>query len=183
MKDKVFKACLNAIEKDGFKAFSFTKVSQTTNIPLTTFYKHFQSPIDVVITLFQKIDEAVLKSFKPSEDLSPKDALFDILMARFDAAAPYKSVIKSFWKDWIFAPNEFPSLACQGYTSMAWMLDAAGLNSQGLKGMVRIQGLMGLYLLTLRTWLTDDSADLGKTMVTLDDGLSKLETAATFLHF
>lgn len=184
MKEKAFKACLHQIEKKGWKVFSFAQVSQESGIPLNVFHKYFSSPSDVMVQLFQKIDEEVLKTLElSSENLSAKDSLFEVLMARFDAALPYKPILKSFWKDWILSPNETPALVCQVYSSMAWMLEVAGLNARGLKGMLRVQGLLALYLLALRTWLADDSPDLGKTMVFLDKGLSKLEKAASFLTF
>lgn len=182
MKNKAFEACLGVIEREGWKEFSFSKVSQDSAIPLHVFHEQFSSPSDVMIHLFRMIDQEVLKNLESYEGLSPKDALFDILMSRFEAALPYKPVLKSFWGDWITAPTEAPAFACQGFSSMAWMLEAAGLESRGLKGILRVQGLTALYLLTLKTWLVDDSPDLGKTMVFLDNGLAKLERAARFLN-
>lgn len=182
MTNEAFEACLRSIEKDGWKEFSFAKVSQESAIPLHVFHEQFSSPADVMIHLFRRVDQGVLKNLESYEGLSPKDALFDILMSRFEEAQPYKTVLKSFWGGWIMAPAEAPALACQGFSSMAWMLEAVGLESRGVKGLVRIQGLTTLYLLTLRTWLTDDSPDLGKTMVFLDKGLLKLERAARFLN-
>lgn len=183
MKEKAFKACLHIIEKEGWKSFSFAKASEDSGIPLNVFHAQFSSPSDIMIHLFRKIDQEVLKNQElSSENLPPKDALFEILMDRFDAAQKYKTVIKIFWHDWIFTPEDTPSLACQGLSSMAWMLEAAGLSPHGLKGILRIQGLTTLYLLTLRTWFDDESSDLGKTMVFLDKGLSRLEKAASFLN-
>lgn len=184
MKEKAFEACLHTIENEGWKAFSFAKASQASSIPLNVFYAHFVSPVDVMIYLFRKIDDEVLKNLSLSEEpLSPKDRLFDILMARLDAAQRYKPVLKIFYREWIFAPEETPSFLCQGFSSMAWMLEAAGLDSRGLKGFLRIQGLMTLYLLMLRTWLEDESPDMGKTMVFLDKGLTRLERFAGYLKF
>ena len=182
MKNKAFEACLGVIEREGWKSFSFAKASQESALPLHVFHEQFSSPSDVMIHLFKNLDQEVLKHLDSYEGLSPKDALFDILMSRFEAAQPYKPVLKSFWEDWIMAPTEAPAFACHGFSSMAWMLEATGLESRGLKGILRVQGLTALYLLTLRTWLTDDSLDLGKTMVFLDKGLVKLERAARFLN-
>jgi len=42
-------------------------------------------------------------------------------------------------------------------------------------GAVRQKSLAALHVVVLRTWLRDDSADLGKTMVTLDSRLKTLE--------
>jgi ubiquinone biosynthesis protein COQ9 len=182
MKNKVFKACLQVIEKGGWKKFTFAKASQDSGIPLSLFHAQFSSPSDVMATLFNNIDEEVLKNPDFSMNkVSPKDALFEILMARFDAALPYKSILQSFWHDWIFSPTEAPPLLCHGFASMSWMLEAAGLNTRGLPGFLRIQGLTILYGLTLRVWLKDESPDMGKTMVFLDNGLSQLEKGAPFL--
>lgn len=182
MKEKLFKACLKIIETKGYKDFSFDLASQESGIPIESFYRYFKSSTDVMITLFQKIDQSVLKSFIKSESLTPKDQLFDILMIRFEKAMPYKKVIHRFWDDCLFSPQDAPSLLCQGYSSMSWMLDASGLDNHGLSGMLRTQALLGLYLTTLRTWLSDDSPDLGKTMAFLDKGLSHLESAANILN-
>ncbi len=182
MKEKAFKACLSVIEQEGWKGFSFAKASHASGIPLATFHDQFSCPTDVILHLFRRIDSEVLKNLELSEELSPKDALFEILMARFDAAEPYKPILKSFWQEWILAPEEAPSLASQGFSSMAWMLEAAGLENRGIKGLLRLQGLTTLYLLTLRTWLADDSPDLGKTMAFLDKGLSRAERLAGVLN-
>ena len=184
MKDRAFEACLSVIEKEGWRAFSFAKASQYSGIPLSVFHSHFSSPSKVITYLFEKIDKEVLESRGFSvENLSPKDALFDIIMARFDAAESFKPILRSFWHDWILIPEEVPPLACHGFSSMTWMLEAAHLNTRGPIGFVRIQGLTTLYLLALQTWLSDDSSDKDKTMVFLDKGLSIFEKAATFLKF
>ncbi|MBA3814425.1 MAG: hypothetical protein H0X26_08085 [Alphaproteobacteria bacterium] len=183
MKNKAFEACLRVIEREGWKAFSFAKASQESAIPLHIFHDQFSSPADVMLHLFRRIDQDVLKNIDSFDGLSPKDTLFDILISRFEMSQPYKPVLKSFWGDWMMAPTEAPAVVCQGFSSMAWMLEAAGLESRGIKGLMRIQGLTTLYLLTLKTWLTDDSPDLGKTMVFLDKGLLKLERGARFLNF
>lgn len=182
MKTDAFSACLDVIEKEGWASFSFTKASQASSIPLHVFYDQFSTPSDVMIQLFRRIDQKVLEGLDVEEGLSPKDALFDILMNRFEVSRSYKGVLKSFWADWMVAATDAPALACQGLSSMAWMLEAAGLSAQGLKGALRVQGLTTLYLLTLRTWLDDESPDLGKTMVFLDKGLTKLERAAQLLN-
>lgn len=182
MKENAFKACLSVIEKEGWKGFSFAKAAQSSGIPLSVFHEQFSCPTDVILHLFRKIDGEVLKNLDLSEGLSPKDALFEILMARFDAAEPYKPLLKSFWQEWILSPEEAPSLALQGFSSMAWMLEAAGLENRGLKGLLRVQGLTTLYILTLRTWLADESPDLGQTMAFLDKGLSRAERLAGLLN-
>lgn len=182
IKEKAFQACLSVIEKEGWKSFTFQKASEISNIPLDVFHNHFQRPSQVMVYLLQKIDEQVLVSLGSMEGLSPKDALFEALMARFEAAEAYKPILRIFWREWIHTPEDAPVLACQGYSSITWMLEAAHLKSPGLKGLLQTQGLLVLYLLTLRAWLEDDSPDLGQTMVFLDKNLTRLERFAPFLE-
>lgn len=181
MKEKVFKACLKVIEREGFKNFTFSKASQESGIPINVFHRHFETPVDIMIYLFKNVDDQVLKTFKLTEGLSNKDQLFEILMIRFEASEPYKPILQRFWKEWAFSPNEYPPLLCQGLGSMSWMLDTAGLKPRGITGLIRAQGLLGIYLFALRTWLSDDSPDLSKTMASLDKGLSNVESAAKVL--
>ena len=62
--------------------------------------------------------------------------------------------------------------------SMALTLEAAGISSAGLSGLVKTQVLAALYLNTLRTFLHDEGADLARTMAVLDRALGKAETLA-----
>ena len=55
------------------------------------------------------------------------------------------------------------------------MLEAAGIPSDGIAGALRVKGLGVIYLMVFRVWLTDDSADLSRTMAALDARLRQAE--------
>lgn len=180
--EELLEVCLENLGKTGWKAFSFASLSHNTGIPLSAFYEHFQAPSDILIALFQKIDQTVLASLSSEDYQCPKDALFDVVMMRLDAASPYKPILQSFWVEWIFSPEDMPFLASQSLSSLRWMLEAAQLKTRGLSGLLRLQGLGILYLLTVRIWLKDTTPDLSPTMAFLDNGLSRLEKMAEFLR-
>lgn len=60
---------------------------------------------------------------------------------------------------------------------MAWMAEAAGLPTEGLRGRLRVKALTALYALTLRDWVADDSPDMARVMAALDSRLRRLESA------
>jgi hypothetical protein len=64
---------------------------------------------------------------------------------------------------------------------MRWMLEAAGVSTAGLRGALRVRGLMAVWLWALRAWERDESADLSGTMAALDTALRRAETAAAWL--
>ena len=116
-----------------------------------------------------RTDEHVLDGVDEAMEGEPvRDRLFDLIMRRLDELRPHKRAIRSMLSD---VPRDPVSVLCVAphlMQSMAWMLEAAGVRTDGLRGIARVQGLTAIYLRVLRTWLDDDSEDQGKTMAQLD---------------
>jgi hypothetical protein len=55
------------------------------------------------------------------------------------------------------------------------MLEAAGISTVGLGGIVAVKLTVAAYLATSRVWLRDDSPDLAPTMAALDRRLRAIE--------
>jgi hypothetical protein len=66
--------------------------------------------------------------------------------------------------------------------SMSWMLEAAGISSAGLKGLLRTKGLAMVYLNTVRVWVRDETPDMSKTMAALDQNLRRAERVAALCN-
>ena len=56
-----------------------------------------------------------------------------------------------------------------------WMLEAAGADTNGISGGIKVAGLTGIYLKVLCVWAEDESPDLPKTMAALDQALGRAE--------
>jgi hypothetical protein len=106
-----------------------------------------------------------------SSTQEPRDALFEVIMSRFDVLSSYKAALKSIAASWPADASYLRALA----QSQAWMLRAAGVRSEGLEGRVRTAGLTAVYTSVFRTWLDDDDAGLAKTMAALDRRLRRGE--------
>jgi hypothetical protein len=61
------------------------------------------------------------------------------------------------------------------------MLAAAGIDSAGMQGDLRAQGLVVVMARTLRVWLDDEDPGLARTMATLDRELANGERMLNFL--
>ena len=56
---------------------------------------------------------------------------------------------------------------------MRFMLEAAGIDSEGAVGAVKLQGLALAWARILRTWFQDDDPGLASTMAALDRELAR----------
>ena len=172
----VVEAALTLAAESGWHRVSLSQIATAAKIPLSNMRALFPSKVSIVIALMRQIDDQVLTTIGPYDpEDSPRDRLFDVLMKRFDALAPYKKGIASMLKG---LPMAGPAAFCalpQVFVSMAWMLEGAGLDSSGIRGLVRTKGLALVYGSAFRTWLTDDSADMEKTMSALDGTLGRVD--------
>ena len=168
-------AALALAAGQGWRATSLAAIATEAGLPLDQAYAACPSKHAIFAAFQRRIDRAALAGPAPESDASGRDRLFDILMRRFDALKPHQAALRAILRDSIGDPWALlgaPALL----RSMAWMLAAAGISSAGWPGALRPQVLAGLYLWVLRDFLSDESADLAKTMAALDRGLRRAQS-------
>lgn len=182
IREKVVRRALAlAAEKGGWAQVGLRDIARSSKISLSQLQTHFEDKDDILVALGRMIDNKVLQNAgTPDMDIPPRDRLFDVLMERFEAMGEYraglKAVLRSLRPDPKQAVIAFPHL-CR---SMTWMLEAAGIETGGLRGAVKVAGLTIVFLNVLRTWAGDETEDLGKTMAALDRNLARaVEFAGT----
>jgi AcrR family transcriptional regulator len=173
--DRILDAALRLAARDGWRAAALARVAAEAEVGLPALYALFPSKPALLVGLLRRVDRTVLAGTTPApSDGSPRDRLFDVVMRRFDALQAHRAGLAA-----IVAAGVDPlgRLALIGplRRSMAWMLEAAGIASDGWAGRLRVAGLAVVYARAYRVWLGDDSADLGKTMAALDSGLARAE--------
>jgi ubiquinone biosynthesis protein COQ9 len=124
---------------------------------------------------------APVKAVDPQD--SPRDRLFEILMRRFDALNEHRDGARALVSGVARDPMTAAAGLCRLERSFAAMLAAAGISADGLLGCARVQGLKAVAAFALRAWMTDDSADLAKTMAALDRALNQAERLAGLSSF
>lgn len=175
-KQKAVEAALHLAETQGWQNVTLSDIAKQADIDMATLHDYFEDRFDVLAALGRMIDRKVLENIGEGDrTLSERDRLFDIMMERFDVLNDYRdgltSVLNSFKTDPKQAVISLPHLG----RSMSWMLEAAGIETGGVKGAIKVIGLSGIYLKTLRVWCDDESPDMGKTMAALDKNLGRAE--------
>jgi hypothetical protein len=154
-----------------------TDIAEKAQLTAHEVIQEFPSKIGLLWGIIESIDRAVLIEKIDTEEL-PRERLFDVLMARLDALTPYKVairfIVRASYRDLRISLSILPRFML----SMSWMLEAAGVSSVGLKGLIRTKGLAIVYLNTMRVWLNDETPDMSKTMAALDQNLRRAERLA-----
>lgn len=154
---------------------SLAEIAEAAGLSLAELYPRFGSKQALLDGFARRIDAAVLAEPAPGPEESARDRLFDVLMRRFDLLQPHRRALGNILHDQLRAPAAGLCGLAQLGRSMAWMLAAAGLQAEGLRGVLRLKGLAAIYLATLRVFLRDDSPDLARTMAALDGYLRRAE--------
>ncbi len=175
LKDKAIDAALSLAVDKSWDDVSFEEIIEKAGVALEDAHEYFDDKVDILAAYSRKIDREMMKNISNVSDMSHREAIFDILMERFDLVnenrAAIVSILSSFKDDPKQAVLGLPHLG----RSMTRVLEAANISTQGIAGCVRVTGLTGIYLYVLKTWKDDDSPDMSKTMATLDKALDKAE--------
>ena len=177
------RALLKLVETQGWIDLSFAEIAEVAGVPIAEAHRIYPSKTAILIGLSRAIDERILTSLAgdPLEG-TPKDRLFDIVMRRFDILKSDREAYRRLMRQLPATPDSFAALLCQLRRSLSLTLEAAGISAGGLKGALRLKGLLAIYLAGLRAFSLDESDDLAKTMAEIDKRLGQAEKISEMLH-
>ena len=174
IKGKIIDALLALAAERAFEDITLTEIARHAGITLGQFREAFPSKGAVLGAFIKRIDKIVLD--ESSDDLlgePAKERLFDVLMRRLDAMAPYKAGLQGIM-DWARRdPLSAAALNREVLNSMRFMLESAGIDCEGAVGAVKLQGLAMAWARVLEVWFRDDDPGLSATMAALDKELTR----------
>ena len=174
----VLDSFMRLLARKPFERISLGEVADEAKMPLSELRAAFGSTFDMLSGFLREVDSKVLAA--PTDDMADepaRDRLVDVLMRRLDVLAPHKAALRSLLES--ARRNPFFALALNKLSvrSQQWMLAAARIDTAGIKGAVRAQGLALVFGRVLQTFLTDDDPALARTMAALDRELARGERA------
>ncbi|TQV83557.1 TetR family transcriptional regulator [Denitrobaculum tricleocarpae] len=170
---------MNLARDEGWRDLSLADIAAAAKLPLSQVYGVYSSKQAILGGFNRMVDAQVIADEEGESSEEPaKDRLFDVVMRRLDALAPYKEALAVIAQDQMRDPLAAACSAKRLSRSMATMLEAAQLSSDGFRGMVRVKALSGVYLATLKIWFKEEAEDLPKTMAALDKYLTKVDGCA-----
>jgi hypothetical protein len=170
----VIKACWQIAEMQGLDGLNPETIAAESLLDVPVLRQLFPTRSHILRALMQDVFSNVV--LKPAAGMSPRDNLFDLIMAHFDGLQNHRSAVVVLYKD-LIAPRHLDlliRLRKPYWQQASAVLITAGVPTDGLLGWgkVSLVGFLGLWLLPV--WVSDESEDLSATMAALDQGLQRL---------
>ncbi|WP_424810749.1 TetR family transcriptional regulator [Roseococcus sp. YIM B11640] len=171
------------LAEKGWHGVTMRAVASEAGMALSDLRRHYVSPFDLLLAHGRAVDAEVIGGTIPDDTSPARDRLFDVLMRRIDALQPDRAGVVRLMRDLPTSPLLALWLLPRLTPSMAWMLEAAGIDTAGPGGLLRAKGLVTVWLAALRAWEKDESQDLSATMAALDRALDRAERMAKMFGF
>lgn len=163
----------SAVADHGWAGASMGRFAAAAGQPVATLRDRFPDRLAVLRLHLAITDDTMRRTVSAGAEETVQDRLHDVLMCRVEALQPHRAGILRFAEELRRDPLLALSLAPDVMRSMAAVLDAAGIESGGLLGPVRLKGMLAIWLGVLRAWRDDEGADLGHTMAETDKLLTR----------
>src|SRR5207247_9238543 len=117
-------------------------IATEAGLTLAELQAEFGSKTAILVGILRSIDAQMLASLPAAEvGDSARDRLFGVIMARLDVMRPYRRAVIAVTTAAACDPRTACSLFVAQRQSLAWMLEAAGISSAGLRGALLRKGL------------------------------------------
>jgi AcrR family transcriptional regulator len=182
-REKAIEAFMALLAERRFEEIGLAEVAGEAGIKLSDLRAEFGSTMAIYAAHVKNIDSAVLGGGDTDmADEPPRERLFDVLMRRIEALAPYKDSVRSLMRSARVNPGLAFALNAMSVRSQSWMLEAAGIPASGPRGALRAQGAALIFARVLDTWIDEEDESLDHTMAALDRGLASGERWAGFFE-
>jgi ubiquinone biosynthesis protein COQ9 len=163
----------------GWRRTSVAEAARRADLPLDQARRRFPVRAAILLRFGSLADQAALAT-APAE-APARERLFEILMRRIDALQAHRAGVLALLRTLPADPGLAALLAGASLRSMGWMLEGAGIDATGPRGLLRRKGLLAVWLAAVNAWRTDANEDLSATMAALDRALGRAEQVEGWL--
>lgn len=181
-RDKAVEALMALLAEHSFEQIGLAEIAGRAGLKLSQLRAEFGSTLAILATHIKDIDRKVLSGADADmTEESARERLFDVLMRRLEALAPYKEAVRSLMRSARRNPGLAFAFNAMTVQSQRWMLEAAGIGASGPAGALRAQGAALMFARVLAVWIDDEDEGLDRSMAALDRGLASAERWTGFV--
>ena len=166
--DRAAECALELAADRPWSEISLRDIARAAGVSFAELYARADGKDALLDHLSRRADAAALDSGEADESAEPHDRLFETVMARLEAMAPHRDALIAIGRA-VGPLALFPRLP---RTAKA-LLEAAGIDTGGARGALRLAGMTRVWARTLQVW-RDDQGALNRTMAEIDKQLRTL---------
>ena len=161
------------LKSNSWESITIDKIFARTKLGRKKFQQYVSKKFDLLENINNFFDDKVISGSKTIENSSKKDMIFEVLMMRFDLLNQYRPQIIKIFNLLKKKPQYSIKVLPSFIDSMNKMLKKSKIETNGIRGNLKIKGLLIIYFSTFLTWINDESESLDRTMMKLDDNLER----------
>ena len=170
--DRALDAALALAADRRWSEISLRDVAERAGVSFASLYARTAGKTALLAALGDRYDRQALAAVEGDPQAQAHDRLFEAFMARLEAMQPHRDVLIAIGR-----AEPLAVVARLGATARA-LAEAAGVDTSGGRGALRLAALTGAWARTLQVWRDDEGA-LNRTMAEID---RRLRTAARRLN-
>lgn len=168
-REAAVEALMRLAAEQPWNDIEISDIAREAGLTLAELRDLFPSKGAVLGGLTRIIDRKVLEGDSSGLEEEPtRERLFDVLMRRLDAMTPYKPALRRIAYALRGEPLSMLALNNVMLNSHRYMLAAAGIDTEGPLGQLKLQGVVIAFARVTQVWLDDDDPALARTMARLD---------------
>ena len=136
-------------------------IAERAGVGFADLYARAPGKTALLRRLSARLDRQAFDAAAADAQPSPRDRLFEAFMARLEAMEPHRAVLIAIGR------AAAPMVAAQLPATVRGLLEAAGVDTSGPRGALRLAAFTGVWARILQVWRDDEGA-LNRTMAEID---------------
>jgi AcrR family transcriptional regulator len=167
--DRAAEAALALMADRRWDQISLRDIALAAGAPLASLYAEAPGKIALLDHLSRTLDRQALASAEADGSAETLDRLFEAVMARLEAMEPHRHALIA-----IARSEGILALAPRLPRTAKALLEAAGSDTGGVRGALRVAAMTGVWTRVLQVWRDDEGA-LNRTMAEIDTQLKQTD--------
>lgn len=169
--DRAVGAALRLAADRPWSDIALRDIAREADLSFAELYARAPGKAALLNRLSRRFDQAALKQAEAdtAEGAEIHDRLFEAVMARLEAMGPHRDALIA-----IVRSEGVALMAPRVPQTAKALLEAAGIDTGGPRGAVRVAAMTGVWLRVLQVWRDDEGA-LNRTMAEIDKRLRQMQ--------
>ena len=165
--DRAAEAALVLAEDRPWSEITLRDIAKAAGLSFAALYGRAPGKGALIDRLSRRLDAEALALCEDEDAPDVHDRLFEAVMARLEVMAPHRHALVAM------AQGEGPAMAPRLPRTARALLEAAGIDTGGRAGLVRLAAMTAVWARTLQVWRDDEGA-LNRTMAEIDKRLRQM---------